>query len=118
MSVVGLAKAVEAPLGGRLPRLLLAPRGDAGVDVPADVVGTRSALLRAHLTVGGPHIVLDADHAARCPSRRHVDSVADSATATHPTDAECVADVLRVPTHPALVWEHANRAIQHRFEPP
>lgn len=109
---------VDPALDGALPSLLLAPCGNARVDVPADVVGAGRPLLGAQLAVGDPHVVLDADHAAGRPSRRHIASVADRALTRHHASRNCVADVLRVTIHPKVDLAHANRLDRCRFEPP
>lgn len=100
--VVGVvAEVLEPALDG----LLLAPRGDAGVRMPAQVVGPRRPLGCTQLPVHGPRFVVDADYAARGSLRRHVDSVADRAlTRHHPVTKWLHIDLL-LTGHPGVGWK-------------
>ena len=98
--------------GGDVALLLAAPGVHARVDVTTDVIGAGGSLRLAQLPVRRPHLVIDADHAARGALRRHVDSVADQSGATHPYASTCVADVLRVTVHPEVESETGQALIK------
>lgn len=93
----------------------LSPGRDAGVNVTTHVIGAGRSLRLAQLPVCGPRVVVDADHAAGGSLRRHADSVADSLLTRHLRHAKCVADVLRVTTHPEVLSKHAEGPADVKF---
>lgn len=104
-----LARDAHDALLGLLDALLLAPSGDAGVGVPAQIVGARRPFRLTQLPVCGPRLVVDADYAARGSLRRHGHSVADRAMTRHlsrdcriGSESNWISNDLLVTGHPGV----------------
>ena len=92
-------------------------RGDLAVDVDPQVSGARQALGCAHLGVGVPRLLVDADHAAGRSFRRHEHSVADRATDGHPPTFECPSNAHRCDGHLEVGSTYANHGNRGRVPP-
>lgn len=114
MSGLGVVEALEAAVD----RLLLAPRSDAGVRMPAQVVRTGRSLRGAQLPVFTPRLVVDANYAARGSLRRHEHSVADRAVDGHHPVTEWLSIDLLVTGHPEVRFKGATAAPKHSNRPP
>jgi hypothetical protein len=93
-------------LGG-LGLLSTSPCRDLTQNVHADVSGAGDALLLAHLLIGSPVRVFDADNAARGAFRSHGTNVADQPVTAHPPIHDRMVNDLPVTGHLRL---GSNRA--------
>ena len=115
--VVGGNVVVEV-LEPALHGLLLAPRVDPGMRVPAQVVSARRPLRCAQLPVCGPRLVVDADYAAGGSLRRHEHSVADRAVDGHQVVTEWLSIDLLMTGHPDVPFKGAKAAPKRSNKPP
>jgi len=122
--VVGGNVVVEV-LEPALHGLLLAPRVDPGMRVPAQVVSARRPLRCAQLPVCGPRLVVDADYAAGGSLRRHEHSVADRAVDGHLPPRAVILNRRNWPSidllvtgHLAIRFEGAKAAPDRQMKPP
>lgn len=108
-SVGGVVAQQPAREVGSFGSLLALPGIDPALGVTTQVIAPRGALLGAQLLIGIPGLVVDTDHAAGRPLRRHVDRVADWLLSTHPQASEWVSKCTDGAYTPALQSKHAER---------
>lgn len=115
---VGRVLLVQSALDGTLTGLLLAPRVDLADDVHAHVGSAGDALLLAQPSVVRPRLIVDADHSAGLPFRRHADSVADRPMCSHPPVTKWLPSDLLLTGHPDVRFKGAKAAPKRTNKPP